>query len=429
MMRKIKHVISIFMCLVLAVPAFADGGTDNAYSPYSKFGIGTLNTQGTSFNRSLGGIGTALRNNRFINPLNPAAVTARDTLAFMADVGLVQENRIFRQDDMLSANNVFNINSIVMSFPIWRSSAFMVGISPYSTVAYSFTDSYPDGYIGTVRDSYSGFGSLYNAYVGVGATFWKRLSVGAQFQYYFGNIEKSSLRSYSQSTQRSIYNGNQMVLTAAGAKFGLQYEQPIHKDRLIIGATCSVPASLSGYNSEIGYATLSSVIDTVKNVNVDMAKGIVKIPTELSVGISYRHKDRFFAEFDYTYSDWRTSGFDEVSGFKSTGFTTNAAQSFNLGFEIVPNRNDIRYYFKRCSYRFGGYYKTDYYQFSGNKVSAGAITLGMTLPVFRWYNGISFGMEVGQRGSLKNSMIREQFVNFSVSFNIFDIWFVKPQYE
>lgn len=57
------------------------------------------------------------------------------------------------------------------------------------------------------------------------------------------------------------------------------------------------------------------------------------------------------------------------------------------------------------------------------------ITLGATLPVFRWYNGLSFGVEFGQRASLTGNLTRERYVNFSIGINIFDIWFQKPQYE
>ena len=58
------------------------------------------------------------------------------------------------------------------------------------------------------------------------------------------------------------------------------------------------------------------------------------------------------------------------------------------------------------------------------------ITLGITLPVFRWYNGITLGVDIGQRASTKNpDMIRERYANFVIGFNIHDIWFRKVQYQ
>ena len=57
------------------------------------------------------------------------------------------------------------------------------------------------------------------------------------------------------------------------------------------------------------------------------------------------------------------------------------------------------------------------------------ITLGMTLPVYQWYNGISIGIDLGQRASTRNNMIRERYATFVIGFNIHDIWFRKIQYN
>ena len=66
---------------------------------------------------------------------------------------------------------------------------------------------------------------------------------------------------------------------------------------------------------------------------------------------------------------------------------------------------------------------------NGSPVISRGITLGATLPVYRWYNGISLGIDIGQRGSLRNDLIRETYVGFNFGVNLFDIWFQKYQYE
>lgn len=134
MIGKIERIFLVSVFLIMGVCSYAQQGTYGAYSPYSIFGIGDISKEGTAYNKSMGGTGIATRNRRFINYLNPAAVTARDSLAFMADFGLVQKNTIYRQGDIKSGNNTFNVYDFVLSFPIYRSSAFMVGITPYSDV-------------------------------------------------------------------------------------------------------------------------------------------------------------------------------------------------------------------------------------------------------------------------------------------------------
>ena len=437
MIRKIEKLIILTVFLVIGVSVYAQDGTYGAYSPYSIYGIGDLSKEGTAYNKSMGGTGIATRNRRFINYLNPAAVTARDTLSFMADFGLVQKNTLYRQGDMRSANNTFNIYDFILSFPIYRSSAFMVGITPFSDVGYDFssveTDQNIIGNTGNITyDSY-GNGSIYQAFVGAGVTFWKKLSLGAEAIYYFGNLDKVTNMNYSDDSYRSLNSGSELMVRGTTGKFGLQYEQNLGGDvSMIIGATYRLGASMKGYATNFRYANQSGVTDSLKFTVDTLGAAGLRFGDEIGVGLSIKKGEKWSAEFNYLRSDWSNSGFDAIKGFAVSGnslFTSTVSQSFRAGFEFVPNRNDIRYYMKRCSYRFGAYYDQSYYKLDGNNVNSMGITLGMTLPVFQWYNGISLGVDLGQRSSTRNNMIRERYATFVVGFNIHDIWFRKPQYN
>jgi len=436
-----KKLILTALAALLCIFAYAEGGVATGYSPYTKFGIGNLTPSETAFTASMGGVGIAMRNNKFINVTNPAAVTARDSLAFMGDFGVTQGNSYYDQAfyngaQISSVHNTFNMGNFVMSFPIWKSSAFMIGISPYGNVGYDFqmidTDPASIGYSGNVTDTYSGIGSLYQLYLGVGVTFWKRLSIGGQFDYYFGNIEKSLLRNFTSDKHASIYYGNQMFMRGFGGKIGLQYEQPIGNNKLIFGATARIPNTISGEDLKVMYVSQSSLVTGLDTAYISM-QGL-QIPAEYCGGVSFTYEDKFSAEFNYSYADWRTTNMDKISGFAVENFTTSVAQRFNLGFEYTPNRSDIRYYMKRVSYRLGAYYKQDYFKYSEHIVDDWGITIGATFPIFRWYNGLSLALIYGQRGNLNNptptySPIRENYFRICASLNIFDIWFIKPKYE
>ncbi len=437
MIRKIEKLIVLVMFLVIGVCASAQEGTYGAYSPYSIYGIGDISKEGTAYNKSMGGTGIATRNRRVINYLNPAAVTARDTLAFMADFGLVQKNTLYRQGDLRSANNTFNIYNLLLSFPIYKSSAFMVGITPYSDVGYDFSsiETDPDiiGNTGNITYNSYGTGSVYQAFVGAGVTLWKNLSLGAEMIYYFGNIDKVTNMNYSDDSYRSLNSGNELTVRGVTGKFGLQYEQKLGNDvSMIVGATYKLGTGMKGYATNFRYANQSSVTDSLRYSVDTLAASGIRFGDELGVGISIKQGEKWSAEFNYIRSDWSKSGFDKVGGFAVSGdskFSSTASQSFRAGFEFVPNRNDIRYYFKTCSYRVGAYYDQSYYKLDGNNVNSMGITLGITLPVFRWYNGISLGVDFGQRSSTRNNMIRERYAMFVVGFNIHDIWFRKVQYN
>ena len=163
-----------FLTALVAVCATfsAFGQAAGTYTPYSIYGVGDLSQPGSAYNKTMGGVGVALRNNRYLNLLNPAAVTARDSLAFMADFSLYNDNKVFQQGGIKSASNTFNINNLAMSFPIWRSSAMMVGIMPYSDTGFGYSFEYTDpdliGHTGNINYSATGKGSIYKAFAAAG---------------------------------------------------------------------------------------------------------------------------------------------------------------------------------------------------------------------------------------------------------------------
>lgn len=437
MINKIERILLIAVFFVMGAVASAQDGTYGAYSPYSIYGIGDISKQGTAFNKSMGGVGVATRNRRFINYLNPAAVTARDSLSFMADFGLAQSNNVFKQGDLKSAHNTFNIYNFVMSFPIYRSSAFMVGITPFSDMGYDFSSVETDpniiGNTGNISYDSFGTGSVYQLFAGAGVTLWKRLSLGAELIYYFGNLDKVTNMDYSNASYRSVNSGSDLMVRGVTGKFGLQYEQKIAGDvSVTIGATYRLGTGMKGEATNYRYANQSGVTDTLKYSAVGLKGAGVRFADELGVGIAVKGGEKWMAEVDYLRSDWRKSGFDATQGFGVSGdskFSSTVSQSFRAGFEIVPNRNDIRYYFRRCTYRAGLYYDQAYYKLDGANVNTMGVTLGITLPVFRLYNGLTLGVDFGQKAHSRNNMIRERYAMFVIGFNIHDIWFRKVQYN
>lgn len=421
------------ICLTIAFCGSAWAQADNSFSPYSIFGVGDMAHQGSAYNQSMAGVGVALRSNRFINIVNPASVTARDSLAFMADYSMYGDNKVFSQGGVKSVNNVFNINDLVLSFPLWDHSAMMVGITPYSSTGFSSSFSYPDGNIGTISFSADGSGSLYKGFAAAGVTLFKRLSLGAEFDCYFGSVTKTYNTSISDKSYNSIQNSTTLQASALGGKFGLQYEQPIgQKVTLALGATYSTGADLKGYYTDERYSVGSVSADTLyyKSDTLGLTRK-AKIASELAVGVSFKYADKLMVAFDYSRSDWANTGIENISGFSKTSspFETCLSESYRLGMEFVPNRNDIRYYFNRVAYRAGAYYKKDYFTCNGQQINSMGLTFGVTLPVFRWYNGLTLGFELGQRGALREQLVRERYFNFSIGVNIFDIWFQKPRYE
>ena len=313
----------------------------------------------------------------------------------------------------------------------------MVGITPFSDVGYDFAHIEKDpniiGNTGNIDYTSYGNGSVYQIFLGAGATFWKRLSVGAEAIYYFGNIDKITKMNYSDVSYRSINSGSQLSVRGVTGKFGLQYEQKIAGDvSIIVGGTYRLGTDLKGYAVNYQYATQSSVSDSLRYSVDTLGIEKMRMGDEIAVGISVKGGDRWSAELNYSRSDWSNSRFDNAPGFSVKGdmdFASTVSESYRAGFEFTPNRNDIRYYFRKCTYRGGIYYDKEYYTVNGNNVNKMGITLGITLPVFKLNNGLTLGVDFGQRASTKYSMIRERYAMFNIGFNIHDIWFQKTVYH
>ena len=204
---------------------------------------------------------------------------------------------------------------------------------------------------------------------------------------------------------------------------------------MIVGATYKLSTGMNGYSKNFRYANQASVTDTLKYTVDTLAKAGVRFADELGLGISFKGGEQWSAEFNYLRSDWVNSGLDRTPGMAVVGssrFTSTVSDSFRAGFEITPNRNDIRRYFNRCSYRAGLYCDRSHYKLDGNTVNSMGLTFGITLPIendYRKFNGISLGIDIGQKASVRNNMIRERYAMFVIGFNIHDLWFMKQQYQ
>ena len=313
-MSKIyRIVVCIAVLLFAGLSLRAQNSAYGSFSPYSVYGIGDLSFQGSPYTRGMGGVGIATRSNRYLNLVNPAALTARDTLSFMADMGLESQNKLFSQGDRTSANNTFNISNLGFSLPIWSKTAFSVGLSSFSDIGYKFNHKDVDE-TGVWTTATAGNGSIYQLSGGVATRFFDRLSIGVQMLYFFGNLEKSVQKSSSDATQRVLSNGYDISLNGITGKFGVQWDQPLSSGlRLAFGATYRMGTDLKGPVTDYNFATISSIRDTISYRETTGKQ--VRIADEIGVGVSLRSGDRWMAEINYIRSDWTGTGMDTTPGF------------------------------------------------------------------------------------------------------------------
>lgn len=429
-------VVGFLMCFTNVAFAQSDNAI-NTFTPYSFYGVGDLAKPGMAHNFAMGGIGTGVRSSQMINFLNPAALSAHDSLAFMFDFGAEIQNyysSYYSNDGQghHSAANNFNIHHIALAFPVHRRVVIGVGLLPYSNVGYRVrrTDNVPENIVnmGNVYYDYRGEGGINQVSLLVGAGLGKRLSIGGQMQYYFGSIDRySNIIFASNSTYSNLYSGTSLKVGNFGFTVGSQYAQPLNKDLMLtIGATYQFATQIGKNQLNFAYMQTSTFADTIQWTTT--TNNLLSVPMVISGGVSLRKRDHWMAGIDYVYQRWnKTADYENASAFQH--FEITPGYLVRAGFEWIPSKTDFRHYFNRCTYRFGLNYEQTYMQFNGNQLKNIGATAGISIPINRWNNNLNLSAEVGKRGTTDDGLIREIYVKIAVSFSIYDIWFVKPKIE
>ena len=57
------------------------------------------------------------------------------------------------------------------------------------------------------------------------------------------------------------------------------------------------------------------------------------------------------------------------------------------------------------------------------------MSFGLGLPLRKTKSEINLSVEVGERGTTNNNLIKEQFLRFQIGLSLSDIWFVKRKYD
>ncbi|WP_418409448.1 OmpP1/FadL family transporter [Alistipes sp.] len=451
----IKLVVAAAVMLPYAVSA--QTSSINAFSPYTMYGIGELNTPGTLQMRSMGGVGVAMRTPGRLNLLNPAAFSTVPQKSFLFSFGLEGQNYYNSQKaDGISkrtAYNTFNFHDIAFQMPIARKLGLGFSLTPYSSVGYrtKYTHDYKPtdpvwGNVGRVQYVYQGEGDVTEVKVGLGWELFKNFSLGLAAQYYWGDIDRSFVMTPTPITGNGTYSStvgsDNYSISSIKGQVGVQWNAIMNQKRMLtLGATYDFGGDLNPeVTKRIYVGDLYS--STVKGDTTHLA---LVLPRQLSAG-TYYQTAKWTLGLDYVYQNWggRNKG-TELTGISGQGNSyyevayTNTS-TVKVGVEYTPNYYDVRKFMKRWSYRAGFRYGTYNQTYNGNKLAEYAVTLGIGVPVkFLGSSSIDVGVEYGRRGynlAENLGLVRQQYFKFAIGFSLFansrengEYWFTRPKYD
>ena len=206
---------------------------------------------------------------------------------------------------------------------------------------------------------------------------------------------------------------------------GLAYEIKVGENKLGLGLIYDLEANVKGnYFLRLEQQNLNGAAifaDTLANND----RRYYTLPSSLGAGISYGKANKWLVGFDYKTQDWNV--FDGSQSSIPENFAKSS--KYVLGTEFTPDVTSLTNYAKRVTYRFGiSYYETPYVV-NGTQINDFGINFGWSLPVAR-FSTLDFGFQVGNRGTLDNNLIREDYfrVFFGATFND-NRWFVRPKFN
>ena len=360
-------------------------------TPYSKMGYGMLSDNASSIQRSMGGVGYAMKGGRIVNVMNPASYANVDSLTFLWDVGIDLTNLWSKENDNKGYNFGGGLDYLTGHFKVAKGLGAAFGLLPYSSVGYSYGSEIKGG-----SESRSGSGGFNQLFVGLGYEPIKNLSVGFNFAYLFGTTSNTTL---INSNSTSYFTRN-MRIRDWNAQFGLQYSLPLFKGRdlLTVGASYQPKKSFHGDSWGTIYDSQDPKVDTV---SFNAMKG--NYEQAASIGVEYL----------------------PIGGFESQTMQFDDRWKAALGVQYTPNRRGS--YVGAMSFRAGAFYNHDYLNYNDNNVRDYGASIGVGLPAPNGKTTVNLGFEWRHRESSPKQLITENYFNITLGVNFNELWFWKSR--
>ena len=401
---------------------------ENHSSPYSYIGIGDPYTSGLAYNRSLGGLGVGLRSSYYLNSINPAALSAMDTMSFTFEFGASGVYSILQTPNVNESSFNGSIDYLAVGFPITRWLKTSVGFMPYSRVGYNLTEEVEamDGAenLFTLKRDIKGEGGINEFYLSNSVEFLHKFSLGLKVSYVFGQITNTTTDapinydpSISGYTEELVTRVSDLAYS-----FGLQYHDKINeKYRFVLGATYGLENALKTKTSILmqSYSTGHSA-DTLF-INDDL-KTTVSLPSFFGFGFSVG-TEKLTVGVDYHHTAWSQVSLE----YKDEKYLD--AQRIIIGAEYIPKPRTATKYIHRIRYRLAGKYEASYMQINNEQLKDVGITFGVGLPMKRSKSTLNISFDMGRRGTFNSEVLTENYFRMNFDLSLHDIWFIKRKFD
>ena len=432
-----KNLFYIILSLI-SINSFSQGSA----SPYSFYGIGSLNFNGTTENRAMGRL-SMVTDSIHMNFRNPASFTGNDLKAFNNEGRLVKftvsvgnSDINFKTQNASAKSTTTSFDYLGMSVPMGKF-GMGFGLIPHSSVGYKL-ESLDDADL--IKYKYSGKGGLNKVLLGLAYQFSESLALGMNFDYNFGNIQNNGVEFlYDDNSEPLDYHSreaNRSDLSGFSYNLGITFK-PMLTDLIQLHSafTYSPDYNLNSDNSR----TFSSIVINsnsgeeypINEINVDLESLGLKetnlsMPSKTSIGLGIGKIKKWFIGTEYTFVN--TSVFkSDLINIDNSSYEDGSTISF--GGYFIPQFSSFNNLLKRIVYRSGIYFEKTGLIINDQSISEVGMTFGVGIPVGNMFSNLNLALEVGKRGTTDANLVEEKFANLKMSLSLNDRWFVKRKYN
>ncbi len=428
--------IKKFLAVVFTTISVVIYAQRNSSSPYSFFGIGEDVSRTTVEQASMGGIGVALKDYSHLNFTNPAA-NADLRVATYALGGNLSLLKI-ATNDASDSGSTTSLRYIALGFPVGDKAGFSAGLQPLSNVGYALSNSVLDteGNI-TEVSRFTGNGGTTRLYGGFGINVVEGLALGFEAAFVFGTIENDLANQLADVSLLTKYERNTKV-RGGQFKLGAQYKRELKNDlQLNIGATLQLQNNLSVTGNESLYTFSFDVNgnelprDVLYDREVD---GSLTNPLKSIIGVGIGKDNKWYVGVDSEFQNAFNNTGNVVQG---STYKFESSRRTSIGGYYIPKINSISSYWNTVTYRAGVRFEKVGLLVDGTNtgnnfesINDFGINVGFGLPLPRQLSSLNFGFEYGQKGTIDNNLIKEEYFNIRLSLSLNSLnWFKKREID
>ena len=423
-------------------------------SPYSRYGFGIQAERAMGFNKGMAGVAQGFRNGQQVNIANPASYSAVDSLTALFDLGISLQNSNHKMSGLQQNIRNSSFDYFAFQFRGAKNMGVTMGLLPITNIKYNFASSSEtlDGKEDiTSSYSFNGDGGLREVFIGMGWRPVKPLSLGFNVSYIWGEYTHNMTLAFSESSVFRLSRIYSADISTYSVQGGFQYIQPISKkDKIVLGGTYTLGHKF-GSEAYRKTRTLNSS-STVETESTDTIKKAFQLPNTFAMGLTYYHSDKLRVGADFELQKWSLCKFPNqqtvlsndnlTDQYVSTTGQLNDRTQFALGMDWIPDPNSTSSYFKRCTYKVGGYYSQSYAKadITGvvtDKPYEVGVSAGITFPIANrniWHNRPLINMSVQwvhtnipylNASTMRQSALTENYFKFCLGITFSERWFYK----